>query len=354
MASKIDISGLTLNPEEASNMSELIIEKELVNGVLSTVHDVVTGIEHKKQIPFVGHLVDSLKKATDCTPGEGGDIALTEKFWDPEIFDSRWTHCAADLDKLLKLFQKAKRINPDFYDRVTSKELGVVMALIGMMLRDVLPKKVWFSDKAADVVGNGGNFTAGTDLALYNVIDGLWKQIFAEITAGSTYHVNISANEGSSKAAQVLSADEAYDTFVEMYETADPRLLEADGVQFLVTKSMADNYRATLRTKSLNNGYIDDVTKKGRKVLAFEDIPIVIMYGWDRTIKADQDLGSTYNLPNRAVMTVPGNIPVGTLSEKDFEELDSFYDRTLKSNIIDFAMSLDTKFLEDYMAVVAY
>ena len=353
MASKIDISALTLNAEEASNASELIIEKEFINGVLSSVHDVVTGIEHKKQIPFVGHLTDSLKKATDCVPGEGGDIALTEKFWDPEIFDSRWTHCAADLDKLLKLFQKAKRINPDFYDRASSQEIGVVISLIGMMLRDVLPKKVWFSDKAADVVGNAGNFTAGTDLDLYNVIDGLWKQIFSEITAGSTYHVNIDANEGATKVLQVLAEDEAYDTLVAMDEKADPRLLEQPDVQILMTRSMADNYRATLRKKTLTAGFIE-IAENGKTVLKFDGIPIEVMYNWDRTIQADQNLGATYNLPNRAVMTVPGNIPVGTLSEKDFEELDSFYDRTLKSNIIDFAMSLDTKFLEDYMAVVAY
>ena len=68
MASLIDVSGLTINPEEAREISKLIIEKAFAQGVLSESHAVETGILYKTQIPFAGKVSDSLKKASGCTP----------------------------------------------------------------------------------------------------------------------------------------------------------------------------------------------------------------------------------------------------------------------------------------------
>jgi len=353
MASTIDITALTLNPEEASDIAQLIIEREFVNGVLSQNHDINTGILYKTQIPFAGKLSDAVKKSVGCTPNAGGAVALTQKYWDPEIFDVRFTHCAADLNKLFKLFQKEQRINPDYFDKQGSPEMGMIYSLISQMLRETLPIKVWFSDIAADEVFGGGVLKNGTDIDLYNVFDGLFKQLFAAITSGSTYHVDIAKNDGTSYALQALAADDAFNTLLAMRNKADERLLEDPNAKFYVTRSLADNYRDSLRTKTLTNGYTD-ITEDGKPILMFDGIPVEVMYVWDRHIKAIQDNGTKWNIPHRALLTTPENIPVGTVAESDFETLDSFYDRTLKANITDIAFSLDAKFLENYMAIFAY
>ena len=350
MASLIDISALTLNTEEAKEIASLIIEKELVQGDLSEIHDIETGVLHDMQIPFAGRLADSLKAASGCTPNTGTGIAMTEKTWNPKIYDSRWIHCAADLNKLFKLFQKAQRMNPDFYDRIDSQEMGVIYSLIAQMLKETLPLKVWFSDTAADDVSGSGVFTSGTDLALWNVIDGLFKQIFAD---ANIPRVTIAKNAGASYAAQVLDADEAYGIFEEMVNAADSRLIEDPTAKILATRSMVDNYRNTLRNKTLNAGFME-VTEGGKRTLFFDSYEVVTMHEWDRTIKADQNTGTAYYRPNRSVFTTPSNIPVATLSTDDLTTLDSFYDRTLKSNIVDVAFSLDAKHLESYMTVAAY
>lgn len=353
MASKIDISALTLNAEEASEIGKLIIEKEFVNGVLAQNHEIYTGIHHKQQIPFASKLSDSLKKSTGCTPNAGGATAFTEKFWDPEKMDSRFEHCSDDLNKLLKIFKKAQKVNPDFYNKLGSEEINLLGSLVGMMLRETLPVKVWFSDKAADDIVGGGVFTNGTDVDLYNVFDGLFKKLFAMIPDSSDYYVEISENSEASYAAQALAADKAYDTLLAMRDAADERLVEDPDAKFYLTRTMADNYRNTLRNKTLSAGFIE-VTENGKTTLMFDGIPIETMYVWDRTIKGVQDNGTTWNLPHRALLTTPGNIPVGTISESDFETLDSFYDQYRKSNIVDVALSLDAQALEDYMTVFAY
>lgn len=353
MASKIDVSGLTLNTEEAREVSSVILEREFVNGILSQNHAIETGIEHDTQIVFAGKIVDSLKAATGCTPGQGGSLGFTEKKWTPKKFDTRFTHCAADVNNLLKIFNKAKRINPDFYDRVDSEELGLVASRVGMMLREVLPVKVWFSDTAADLHSGTGVFSTGTDLDLYNVIDGLWKQIFAEVGSGDDNYVEITKNAGVNYAAQALAADEAFGILQSMVEKADERLVEDEGAKFYITRSLADNYRSTLRNKTLGAGFVD-ITENGKRVLQFDGIDIEVMYFWDRTIKSAQDNGTKWNLPHRAVLTTPENIPVGTLATEDMETLDSFYDKVGKQNIMDVAFSLDAKHLESYMTVAAY
>lgn len=350
MASLIDISALSLNTEEAKEIASLIIEKELVQGELSEIHDIETGVLYDMQIPFAGRLADGLKASTGCTPNVGTGVVMTEKKWSPKVYDVRYTHCAADLNTLFKLFQKAQRMNPDFYDRINSQEMGVIYSLIAQMLKENLPVKVWFSDTTADLASGSGVFTAGTDLDRYNVIDGLFKQIFGD---SAIPRVTIAKNAGASYAAQTLAADEAYGVFEDMVNAADSRLLEDGTAKILATRSMIDNYRDTLRNKTLNAGFME-VTENGKRALFFDGLQVVPMYEWDRTIKADQDSGTALFRPHRAVLTTPSNIPVATLSTDDLSTLDSFYDRTLKSNIIDVAFSLDAKHLESYMTVAAY
>lgn len=351
MASLINTEDLTLNPQEAQEIGQLIIERAFVQGPLSDVHEIVTGIQMKTQIPFAGKIADSLKKSTGCTPNTGTGVSLTEKYWDPEVYDSRWTHCAADMDKLLKLFRRAQRMNPDFYDQIDSQAMGVIYALIDTMLMETLPIKVWFSDKAAETFADGGVFTNGTDLDLYNVIDGLWKQIFAE--ADSTNRVTITQNGGANYAAQALPADAALGYLTAVVNLADSRLVADPEAEILVTRSIADNYRNTLRNKTIGAGFLE-VVEGGKTQLFFDGRPLKVMYEWDRFIQASQNNGTKWNLPHRIVMTTPANIPVGTLASEDMETLDSFYDRTFKSNIIDVVFSLDAKMLEKYMMCVAY
>ena len=353
MASVINVEDLTLNAEEARDISKLIIEKAFLKGLLSETHAIELGVTHKQQIVFAGKISDSLKKASGCTPNEGTGVTFTEKFWEPEIFDSRWKHCAGDLNTLFKLFNKASKINPDFYDKIDSQELGLIVSLIERMLNDTLPTKIWFSDKVGELIADGGVFKAGTDLDLYNVIDGLWKQIMAQISSGDSNYVEITQNAGASYALQVLPADASLTYLASCYNQADSRILQDPNAKFLVTRSIADNYRASLRTKTLGAGFLE-VAENGKPQLYFEGYKVEIRHDWDRDIKSLFDTGTKVDKPHRILFTTPDNIPLATTSTDDFNTLDSFYDRTLKSNIIDVAFSLDAKFLENYMAVAAY
>lgn len=348
-----DSSSFDLNPREAEAVSEVIFERVFNDSDLAEYHEIETGIDVKTQIAFAGRLGLLGKKAEGCTPSEAGPFTLTQKYWEPVLEDFRLSHCQADMDALFKIFRKAKRINPDFFDMVGSQEFGVIIAAVEQALLENIHRKVWFNDKTAKLVANSGVFKAGTDLDYFNSFDGLFKQIADEVTASKVTLVPITANAGASYTAQALAADAALGILEKLVTVADDRLVAADDAMILVTRSIADNYRASLRNKNLGAGYME-VVEEGRPKLLFDGIEVKVRYDWDRYIKTYQDNGTKYNLPHRAVFTTKSNIPVGTLSAEDLAKLDVFYDKTLKTNIIDAAYTLDAKHLESYMTVAAY
>jgi len=353
-----DLTAMTINEEEQNDLSKAIFEATITGGDLSEFHEIETGVHHKQQIPFIGNMELVGKKQTGCSRTESTEtIPLTEKFWDPALIGDRLKHCATDVNNLFKLFKKAANVNPDFYDKIGSEEFGVIIAAVEKAMKKMNNRLVWFGDTAAANISGGGVITNGTDVAFFTPFDGLFKQIFSEIAAGSAYHVDIAENALATKALQdVLVSTTAYNTFKAMYNKMDARMFEAiqDGAQpeYLVTRAMAQNWEDYLETKSLAFSLIE--VKEGTDRLRYRGIPIKIKNDWDSNIRSYQDNGTTWNLPHRALLTVKENIPVATVNQSDLNSIESWYEKKDHANYIDFDLKLDAKFLLDYMAVVAY
>ncbi|UAB85686.1 hypothetical protein INR75_06640 [Zunongwangia sp. SCSIO 43204] len=353
----LDLQNLTMNPEEATEVSKAIFIATITGGDLSEYHEIETGVTHKRQIPFIGNLGLVGKKQTGCNRSENGaSIPLTEKFWDPVLIGDRLAHCATDVNALLKLFKKAQRVNPDFYDRIGSEELGLIIAKVEQAMKKMNNRLVWFGDTAADNVTDSGVITDGVDVAFFNILNGLFKQIFAEVPTSAKNYVEISKNAGASYGAQALDPNTALGVFRAMHNAIDARFFEAieEGAQpeLLVTRELYQNYWDQLEDKSL--AFTLQEAREGVNAMSYRGIPIKVRHDWDNNIRSYQDNGAKYNLPNRAILTVKENIPVGTVSEEDLGNIESWYEKKDKKNYIDFDLMLDTKHLLDYMTVAAY
>lgn len=349
-SSKIDVSGLTLNAKEAESTSEAVFEKVFMDPQLSQIHDIVTGVSMKQQIVFIANLAIGGEAFTGCTPAEQDSLVLTEKFWDPVLIGGRFTHCANDLNQLLKLFRRAQRATPDFFDRIGSEEIGILVARIVDSIMRSITAKVWFSAKNAAVQPAGDFTIAGFNAGLWNQFDGLWEQIFAD-AAVPVY--TITENAGATYDLQELLAGESLNIFQAMYNLADSRLLSDPDAQILVTRSIWDNYLTLTETKEFNGG-ITTRLDNGQMTMNYRGIPIVMKDDWDRNIVEYQNDLTVTVLPHRALLTTPSNIPIATLSERDMDTLESWYEKKDKSNIVDYAYFLDAKFGEAYLAVAAY
>jgi hypothetical protein len=177
--------------------------------------------------------------------------------------------------------------------------------------------------------------------------------MFAAVTAGTLARVEIAENDEATKAAQVvLDPETAFKTMKAMYNAADPRLFDQIGVQFLVTRSLALNYLDYLETNGMENGILP-LNGQLYAPNSFRGIPIVVMNEWDRLIRKYYDNGTTYDLPHRAVLTSPDNIPVGFV-EDDMMYLKSWFSNDDEAAYIKIRNEFDAKLLEEYAAVVAY
>ena len=354
----LDLTALTMNAEEASDVSKAIFITAILGGALAEHHEIETGITHKMQIPFIGNLDLVGVKITGCDRTVNpAQIPLTEKFWDPELIGDRLKHCATDVNSLLKLFKKASKINPDFYDRIGTEEFGVIIAKVEQAMVKMLNRLVWFGDKAADNVANGGQITDGTDPKSFSILDGLFKQIFIDIPTTAPNYVAIAENANASYATQTdLAADRSIKVFRDMYNKMDARFFEAmqDGAQpeFEVTRGMAQNWEDYLEEKSL--AFTLAEAKEGTDRLRYRGIPIKIRHDWDSNIRSHEDNGTIYNKPNRCVLTLKENIPVGTVSTEDLTSIKSWYENKDHANYIDFDLMFDTKHLLPYLTVAAY
>lgn len=355
MASTIDFSTLTLNSDEAKSLAESIQEQVYTKPELTRVHAVQTGVEMDKYIPILGKytMVGKVDPGSCGVNAETGTIPTSEKQWTPKLISGRLAHCQADIDKLLK-FWKMSRIAAKTWEEVDNE----MMAFINDRVKDVVLESIFriteFGDTAAALIAGGGHITAGSTVAYWTMLDGMWKQIFTDQAgAAVAYRKTIDENAGATYADQNnLADDAALSVFRDLLQNSDSRIGDSNTPVLQVTKSLFDNWQTYTENKSLL--WTLDRTEKGSDQWNYRGIPIVVRKDWDRQIRTYHDDGAAYYLPHRAIYTDINNIPVGTSDNESLQLLDSFYDKTLKTWYIDFAYKIDQKNLQEALMGVAY
>jgi hypothetical protein len=359
MATQINNGTFTFTPEELKDFGEIIHALVYENEELNAIHEVHEGVKWDEQIVFAGK-IGLMGKAVkgNCAPNEIAGVELTQKFWQPVNEDFRLKHCSSDVNSQDKLINQMAKMNPDFYDVIEGSQSTVGQFLVAKVLEgfiENLLRKVWFSDKAADTIANGGALTNGTDKEYFNTQDGLWKEIVANIpTTDAKHYVAAPRNAGATYATQELQANDAIGTLRAMYNKADSRLRNLADKKFLVTRTIYDGYVNDLEDISNAGAGNTLAIEEGRTVLRYRGIEVIMMEVWDRNIESYYNNGTIYDKPNRAVLSTPSNLPIATLAASDFGEVDAFYDKVSKQNYVDGVYSWDAKHLENYLTVVSY
>lgn len=362
MASVVTTAGLNLDAIEPADISKYVFESALFNGPLSVLHRIDTGIQADEKIRLVG--LPGL--AGECTEGcdapSGTTLAMSEKVWTPKTIGFRLAHCSADLSQQLIALKKRMARYPDEYDPSGSPEFEVLANAADITTRKMLFRHAHFGDKDIANVSSGGYLKNGTDVKYFNCLDGLWKQVFAGVSATDIKRVTISANAGSSYAAQELAADATISILKDMFNKSDARLKQNRGTSYYaITRTLADNLMDTLESKSLANttdakALLQSQGQPGSEFLVYvyRGIPVYVMDEWDEIITAYFNNGTKYDKPHRAILTTVENVPVGTPSEEMLGSMDGWYEKKDKKYYLDGEARFDVKILEEYKVVAAY
>jgi hypothetical protein len=354
MSEIFDLSAFNLNPGESVEVASIVAEKFKTMPQIADMHVVETGIRYDEPIPLVGVLPDSGICQSECkTDSSSPSIVWSLKRWTPKDVGDKLTICPKDYRPILNI-ARANLTKEGVWNPEGSPEMQIVEDRALNALVSYVHRFAWFGDTAANTVDSGyGVLTNGTNIKLFNCLNGLFQQMFAAVAAEKLERVTIAKNAEATKAAQLaLGADDAYNTFKSLVEKADPRLFQFVGNRIISTRSLYMNYYAWLEGKGLSNGVLP-LNGSEYSPTSFRGIPIIVNDEWDRIIRQYYDNGTTFDKPHRAVLTSPANIPAGFI-ENDILTIKSWFSNDDEVAYIKLRNEFDVKLLEEYAAVIAY
>lgn len=353
MANGIVSSALTMGAIEVQDLKDFIIEQIFTKPELLKIHGIETGVKMKEQIIFASQFGKTGLKAstTSCARQSSSPAStLTEKYWEPVGIEDTLIHCNATLDKLFKAYFTKIKTYREVYE-IEGSDLEIFFSILFLeTMSQTIWRAAWFGDTGAVAATTS---TAGVkvaaDVPYYTYFDGIFKQIFTAVAASSIKRYTISA------LPVVDGTLKQYTIFNEMWKLADNRLKSMSGVSFMVTGSVFENYREWLSAASIN--FSLDYTVEGFAKLKWNGVDVINMSNvWDASIAdfVDDTTDNDITLPNRAVLTVKENIPLGTLNKDDFDNIELFYDQVSRQNYMGYGFTLDAKVIEEDFIVVGY
>jgi hypothetical protein len=358
MATPIDVAALTLNAKENPDYAKFIYERVFAMGTLSQNHKVCPGVKMKEQIVFAStNILSGIKDTAVGRPKSGNKPTLTEKFWEPTKVGDTMEFSTVELNALFKAYFDKIQKYQDIYNMEGTELEKFLMEVFANSAQTAANRYAWLGDKAIAVSGAAASgLINAADVKFFDAVDGLWKKIFAAVTAGSVKRTTITKNAAATFALQELAAAECITIFRDMLKQADARL-KADPTKVLfVSNSLFQNYVEYLQDK----GTVYDITytTEGFAELKWNGITVRNMeLLWDLPLATHFEQTNAHaagDKPHRALLTTPDNIPVATLNENDLDELKSKYEEYERFTWIAYGFTLDTQLLEGYMAVTAY
>lgn len=354
MAEILDLTKFTFNGDTLKGVGELSFELMTKERNALTFVSTFGNIKVEKEIGFIGEggLVGVKNNGCDPVPQEFAASSRVVK-WTPEDWEILLHLCYKDLDGTIAEYERKNGLKkPDFTE---SDYEAIVETLLARALNKFLWRLIWFNDKNAANVSNGGVIKNGVDVKYFNIIDGLWKQIFAQATSNPEQRITITENTASTKAAQKVTPATARNIFETMIYSAPLELTEQSDRFILSTlnlyneykKSLSDSARVAL--ESVESNFINGV-----KAVKIDGVEIIAVPEWDQHIHAYEDNGTTYNLPMRAIYTTRRVLGVGFDKEGDFNKLDVWYDRDSRKVKIEGMGNADAKLLHPGLFIAAY
>lgn len=315
-----------------------------------------TGVTNGKKLGYIDSMGDVGEARSGCDPQYSKvNVTGIQKEWELGDWEIAKEICYDELentiaeDSLNTGTDRAYLQDTPYWDQV-------LMPLLEKAMKEMFWRIVWFGDKDAKNIADGGILKAGINPKLFNMCDGLWKRLQAIIAANPNQHTEIAANAATTYLDQkngILVPGTAIKIFDTLLADADSRIFDKPGSAIFCTNSM---FKA-LRT--------DLVERYGKTTMPFENVAtgitlseydgrtIIALDIWDRLIKKFEDTGTALNCPHRAIVCSPDNLFVGTNDKDKIASLSVHFNDKDRNNYIYAASKIGTLVGEDELVQVA-
>lgn len=353
MANAIDISNLTLNPKEVTDVRAFIKELVMETPEFRDVLTIVDGIKMKQQLVFINKNGLAGKSATGtCDRVDADELAsLSQKYFDPKDVEIYYEICSKTMNEngLFKpLFDKIETYR-EKYD-IEGTDFAIMVADI---VKEAIIDSVWRLSFYGDTdVTVSDTDTAGLkdadNIGYFSPVDGFWKQIF---DSSDVKRVDIT----SMQSTEMPTAAQAYKAVNDVYRNANAALRQATNAVMMVSDQIFEGLIDYLQQESIS--FELDTTLNGMKAVRFKGVKVLnfgfVFDKYNAYFEADSTDHDPY-LQHRIVMTIPENLQIGTLDAEGIASLDVFYDRGDRKLKIDAGYTISPVILDEKLVSVAY
>lgn len=335
----LNFSNLTPDNGAVRDLRKLIFKAVLGVDQIGALVNVLPGQKHGAKVGFVGEFGLIGKASSKCNPEFGNDVIATdEATWDIPEWEVAEKICYADLEGTLA--QVGMRTGTDIADLTGTDYVDyVIMPRLELAIRKMLMRFVWFGDKSAANVADGGVIKAGVSPDYFKVTDGLWKRIFAVVAADSARHTTIAANAQTTWANQksaFRSSGVATGVMDALISDAPLVLREQSNGVIYITQVFKDALDADIRANNKGSELQWESLFDGIKKTSYNGIDVVVIPFWDEIIQNYEATSNSgqYNKPFRAVYTIKDNLLAGTESESELAAINIWFNMDEQMNKI--------------------
>lgn len=328
-----------------------------------------TGVYNGKKLGYINDMGDVGTKGGGCDPTYTGvNITGVQKEWELGGWEIPKEICYEDLENTIAESsmntgtERANLQDTPYWD-------VVLMPLLERAIKEMFWRIVWFGDKEAKNLNDGGILKTGINPNLFNMCDGLWKRLQTIIAANPKQQTIVTANIAteSVKVGETTSDKITYNAqkeaaresgyAIKLFDTllsdADSRIFDDPSSAIFCTNSLFKALRA------------DIVERYGRTTMPFENVgtgitlseydgrKIIALDIWDRMIGKYEDNGVALNCPHRAIVCSPKNLFVGTNDRDKIANLSISFNDKDRKNYIYAASKIGTLIGEDALVQVA-
>jgi len=354
------IETLIVNNQATQSVRELLWLEGIKYGALSKIISMDFGIKNGQFLAWLGDMGAIGLPTAGCGINfQATPIPAAEKQWVLGRYDIAEKLCYMDLEGTVAKWARntgnniADLTNTDYIDVVVEPRLKKAM-------QEMLWRLIWFGDLNAENVDDGGTITDGINPDLFKINDGLFKRLYAEVTASTTKHITIAANAETTYAKQrtaIRVKDVARNLFDEIIDDAPIELKQKDNTVILATYALAEALRRDIRNIGCCNEKAWDTIFSGwPNVMAIEynGHQIIALPEWDKLIQTFENNGASYNNPYRVVYASKDSLIAGFESNGELQSLETWFEKKEQMNYILSKDALGTLTWDEKNIVFAY
>lgn len=351
----INFSGLTPKNGAIQELAELIFLELKEEDKLGQLVTFMTGQEQGKKLGFVGKAGLLGKKSKGCNPEyEKNLVQASEKAWDLQEWSIAEQICYKELENTIAEHFAAN--GTDMADLTDSEYMDIVVRpLLEQAIRDLVIRFVFFGDKDAE-----GTLKAGVAADHFNLIDGVFKQLFQGVAAGKTTRVAIEANTKATVAAQYEAMKQpgaATGVLNDLIINTPMKLRTVSDRVFIVTQAFADMLSLDIQSNNKGSDLQWEAIFAGIQKTKYQGVTVIAVPQFDEVIQEylkNETHAEAYDKPFRVIYGAKGNFRAGTKSKETMANLRVTFDDVTLNNYIYAADTIGALVVSEEYASIAY